>query len=107
MTVYFVAGPMLAGFTEGDCPKSPSRYSNTEKSSRPPVLGAGRNMLFAHETEQHRWAVILAFTFFGLAHRKHLTRVVILIFEAFDRPLIECDQDDALSTSLSTKDKTS
>ncbi len=43
----------------------------------------------------------------GETDRRQLTRVVIPIFEAFHDPLIESDQDDALSTSLSTNDKTS
>ena len=42
----------------------------------------------------------------GETDRKHLTRVVILISKP-SMPLIERDQDGALATSLSTKDKTS
>ena len=46
-------------------------------------------------------------TAFGETNRKQLTRVVVMIFEAFNDPLIECDQDNAFVTSLSTKVKTS
>jgi len=42
-----------------------------EKSSRQAVLGTGRSALFAHETEQHRAALLLALTCVGLAHRTH------------------------------------
>ncbi len=36
----------------------------------------------------------------GETDRLQLARVVILIFEAFNTPLIERDQDDALATLL-------
>ena len=42
----------------------------------------------------------------GETDRKQLTRVVILIFEPFNDPLMERDQDDAVATRLSTKVKT-
>jgi hypothetical protein len=43
----------------------------------------------------------------SVTDRKQLTHVVILISERLRAPLIECDEDDALATSLGTNDTTS
>jgi len=48
LTVYFVAGPMLAGFTEGDCPKSPYRYLKCQEVITPPGSRDSPQHVFLH-----------------------------------------------------------